>query len=72
MKCNLNFCEDAIPDLIRLTVKITHMGILEISGLLRENKKLYDAVLLHKNDSVDYSSLIEYDDYDVLSENSET
>ena len=72
MEYNLKFCEDAIPDLIKLTVKITDMGTLEIPGLLQENKKLYDALLLHKNDSVDYSSIIEYDDYDVLSENSET
>ena len=45
-KYNLDYCEDAILDLIDLTVQITDMVLLKKFGILQEGKQLYDAVLL--------------------------
>ena len=69
-KYDLNFCEDAILDLIDLTVKITDMINLKKPNVLQEIKKLYNGVLQYENDS-EYES-IEYDDYYELSEDSDT
>ena len=44
-KYDLNYCEDAILDLINLTVKIIDMINLKKQGFLQEIKKLYDGVL---------------------------
>ena len=74
IKNNLNSCEDAILDLIDLTVKISDMVVLEKHGILQE-KKLYDNGLLFSNKKdveYSYNSLIKYDDFDVLTEVSDT
>ena len=44
-KYNLIYCEDAILDLIDLTVKIFDLIDLKKPGVLKEVKKLYDGVL---------------------------
>ena len=69
---DLNYCEDAIFDLIDLTVKIIDMISLEKPGVLQEIKKLYDGVLQYQNDSDTECESIEYDDCDMLSEDSDT
>ena len=50
-KYDLNYCEDAILDLIDLTVKITDMINLKKTNVLQEIKKLYNGVLQYENDS---------------------
>ena len=50
-KYDLNFCEDAILDLINLTVKTIDLINLKKPGVLQENKKLYDGVPQYENDS---------------------
>ena len=50
-KYDLNYCEDAILDLIHLTVKIIDMNNLKEPGVLQETKKLYYGVLQFENDS---------------------
>ena len=72
IKYNLKYCEDAILDLIDLTVKITDMINFKKSGILQEIKKLYDGVLQYQNDSDTACESIEYDDYYVSSEDSDT
>ena len=62
-KNDLNYCEDAILDLIDLTVKIIDMINLKKPGVLQEIKKLYDGVLQYENDSDTECESIEYDDY---------
>ena len=47
----LNYCEDAILDLIDVTVKIFDMIDLKKPCVLHEIKKLYDGVLQYENDS---------------------
>ena len=69
-KYDLNYCEDAILDLIDQTVKITNMIISKKPGVLQEVKKLYDGVSQYENDTDKES--IEYDDYYELSEDSDT
>ena len=69
-KYDLNYCEDAILDLIDHTVKITNMIISKKPGVLQEVKKLYDGVSQYENDTDNES--IEYDDYYELSEDSDT
>ena len=71
-KKDLNYCEDAILDLIDLTVKIIDMINLKKPGVLQEIKKLYDGVLQYENDSYTECESIEYDDYYMLSEDSDT
>ena len=71
-KYGLNYCEAAILDLVDLTVKITDMINLKKPGTLKECKKLYDAALQYENDSDTQCESIEYDDYDVLSEDCDT
>ena len=71
-KYDLNYCEDAILDLIDLTVKIIDISNLKKSGVLQEIKKLYDGVLQYENDSDTECESIEYDDCDMLSEDSDT
>ena len=71
-KYDLNYCEDAILDLIDLTVKIIGMINLKKPGVLQEIEKLYDAVLQYEIDSDTESESIEYDDYYMLSEGSDT
>ena len=51
IKHDLNYCEDAILDLVDLTVKITDMVVLKKPGILQEIKKLHDGVLQQENDS---------------------
>ena len=69
----MSYCEDAVLDLIDLSVKITDMVILKKPGISQESKKLYDAVLQqYKNGSDAEIESIDYDDYDVLSEDSVT
>ena len=71
-KYNLNYCEDAILDLIDLTVKITDMINLKKPGVLQEIKKLYDGVSQYENDNDTENESVEYDDYYELSEDSDT
>ena len=71
-KYDLNYCEDAILDLIDHTVKISHMINSKKPNVLQEIKKLYDSILQYENESdMEYES-IEYDDYYELSEDSDT
>ena len=71
-KYDLNYCEDAILDLIDLTVKITDMINLKKTNVLQEIKKLYNGVLQYENDSDTECESIDYDDCDMLSEDSDT
>ena len=71
-KYDLNNCEDAILDLIDLTVKITDMINLKKPGVLQEIKKLYDGVSQYENDNDTENESVEYDDYYELSEDSDT
>ena len=71
-KYDLNYCEDAILDLIDLTVNITDMIISKRPGVLQEIKKLYDGVSQYENDNDTDNESIEYDDYYELSEDSDT
>ena len=71
-KYDLNYCEDAILDLIDLTVKITNMINLKKPNVLQEIKKLYNGVSQYENDDDTENESIEYDDYYELSEDSDT
>ena len=72
-KYDLNYCEDAILDLIDLTVKITDMINLKKPNVLQEIKKLYNGVSQYENDDDDTENKsVEYDDYYELSEDSDT
>ena len=71
-KCNLNYCEDAVLDLIDLTVKIADMINLKKPNVLQEIKKLYNGVLQYENESDTEFESIDYDDYYELSEDSDT
>ena len=71
-KHDLNYCKDAILDLIDLTVKIIDMINLKKPGVLQEIKKLYDGILQYEIESDTECESIEYDDYYELSENSDT
>ena len=71
-KYDLNYCEDAILNLIDLTVKITNMIISKKSGVLQEVKKLCDGVSQYENDNDTDNESIDYDDYYELSEDSDT
>ena len=71
-KYNLNYCEDAIFDLINLTVEITNMINLKKPNVLQEIKKLYNGVLQYENESDTEFESIDYDDYYELSEDSDT
>ena len=68
----MNFCEDAIVDLIDLTVKINDMINLKKPDVLQEIKKLYDGILKYEKDSDTECESIEYDNCDMLSEDSDT
>ena len=72
IKNNFNYCEDAILDLIGLSFKITDMVVLKKPGELQEIKTLYVGVLQYENDSDTEFESLEYDEYDVLSEDSDT
>ena len=71
-KYDLNYCEDDVLDLIDLTVKIADMINLKKSNVLQEIKKLYNGVLQYENDSDTECESIDYDDCDMLSEDSDT
>ena len=71
-KYDLNYCEDAILDLIDLTVKITDMINLKKPGVLQEIKKLYNVLSEYENDNDTENESVEYDDYYELSEDSDT
>ena len=71
-KYGLNYCEDAILDLIDLTVKITNMINLKKPNVLQEIKKLYNGVSQYENDDDTENESVEYDDYYELSEDSDT
>ena len=71
-KYDLNYCEDALLDLIDLTFKIIVMITLKKLDVLQEIKKLYDGVLQYENHSDTECESIEYDDCDMLSEDSDT
>ena len=71
-KYDLNYCEDAILDLIDLTVKINNMINLRKPGVLQELKKLYDGVLQYENYSDRDCESLEYEYCYVLSEDSDT
>ena len=71
-KYDLNFCEDAVLDLIDLTVKIVDMINLKKPNVLQEIKKLYNGVLQYENESDTEFESIDYDDYYELSEDSDT
>ena len=69
----MNYCEDAILDLIDLTVKITDKINLKKPNILQEIRKLYNGILQYENDSDTEYESIEYDDCDMLlSEDSDT
>ena len=68
----MKYCEAAILDLVDLIVKITDMNNLNKLGILQEIKNLYYGVLEYENDSDRECESIEYDDYYVLSEDSDT
>ena len=72
IKYNLNYCEDAILDLIDLTLRITDMIKFKKLGILKEIKNLFDAVLQYENGSDTEYESIEDDDYKMLSEYSDT
>ena len=72
IKYTLNFCEDAVLNLIDLTVKITVIINLKKPGILKYITKKYDCVLQDENDSDTECESFEYYDYDVLSEDSDT
>ena len=63
IKNDLSYCEDAVLDLVDLTVKIN--DVIKF-------KKMYEDVLQYENDSDTECESIEKDDYDVLSEDSDT
>ena len=65
-KYDLNYYEDAILDLIHLTVNIIEMINLKKHGLLQEIKKLYQGVIQYKNDSDTECESIEYGDFNML------
>ena len=72
-KYDWNYCEDAILDLIDLTVKITDMINLKKPNVLQEIKKLYNGVSQYENDDDDIENeSVEYDHYYELSEDSDT
>ena len=71
-KYDLNYCEDAVLDLIDLTVKIADMINLKKPNVLQEIKKLYNDVLQYENESDTELESIDYDDYYELSEDSDT
>ena len=71
-KYDLNYCEDAILDLIDLTVKITDMINLKKPNVLQEIKKLYNGVSQYENDGDTENESVEYDEYYELSEDSDT
>ena len=71
-KYDLNYCEDAILDLIDLTVKITNMINLKKPNVLQGIKKLYNGVSQYENDDDTENESVEYDDYYELSEDSDT
>ena len=64
----MKYCEDAILDLIDLTVKTIDKINLKKPGVLQDIKKLYDGVIQHENDSDTVCESIEYDVYYMLSE----
>ena len=72
IKDDLKYCEEAILDLIDLTVKKTDMINLKKLDILQESKIMYDGVLQHENDSDTECESLDYDDYYVLSEDSDT
>ena len=72
VKYNLNYCEDAILDLIDLTVKIDNMTVSKKPDILQEVKKLYNGVSQYENDNDTENESIEYEDYYELSEDSDT
>ena len=72
VKFNLNFCDDAILNLIDLIVKIADKNEFKKPGILQEIKKPYHGVLQYENDSGRECEPFEYYDYDVLSEYSDT
>ena len=71
-KYDFNYCEDAVLDLIHLTVKIADMINLKKPNVLQEIKKLYNGVLQYENESDTEFESIDYDDYYELSEDSDT
>ena len=71
-KYDLDYCEDDILNLIDHTVKITDMIILKKPNVLQEIKKLYNSILQYENDSDTECESIDYDDCDILSEDSDT
>ena len=71
-KYDLNYCEDAIFDLIDLTVKIFEMISLKKPGVLQQIKKLYNGVIQYENYSDTECESIAHGDCDMLSEDSDT
>ena len=61
-KYDLDYCEDAILNLIDLTVKITDMINLKKPNVLQEIEKLYNSILQYENDSDTECESIDYDD----------
>ena len=72
IKYNLNYCEDAILNLLHLVVEVDDMINFKRPGILQEVKKLYDAVSLYENDSDTENESDEYANYIELSEYSNT
>ena len=70
-KYDLKCCEDAILDLIDLTVKIFDTTNLKKPGI-SEIEKLYDGVSQYEKDSDTENESIEYDEYYELTGDSDT
>ena len=71
-KYDLNYCEDAILNLIDLTVKTLIWLTSKNLVYWRKLKNLYDGVLEYEDDSDTEKESVEYDDYYELSEDSDT
>ena len=72
LKNDLNYCADAVPDQFDLAENITDLISLKKPGKLQETKKLYHGVLQFEDDGDMECESLEYDDYYVLSEDSDT
>ena len=62
-KYDLNYYEDAILNLIDITVKIIDMISLKKPRVLKEVKKLYEGVLEYEYDTDTVDESVEYDHY---------
>ena len=73
-KDDLNYCEEGILNMIDLTVEIIDMINLKKPDVLQEVKKFYNGVSQYENDNDSDTECesVEYNDCDMLSEDSDT